>query len=116
MVAEQVVLGWLTLELTDSPLLVGVALGARMAPLVVAGIPAGLVGLWSLLLLLLLTLAAGAVRALQQTAQQTYAVDLAGPARLVDALAVIGLAMRAGGLAGSLRPPLPAAPPPLTGG
>jgi hypothetical protein len=114
MVAEQVVLGWLTLELTDSPLLVGVALGARMAPLVVAGIPAGLVGLWSLLLLL--TLAAGAVRALQQTAQQTYAVDLAGPARLVDALAVIGLAMRAGGLAGSLRPPLPAAPPPLTGG
>src|SRR5262249_14815245 len=40
-VAEQVALGWLTLELTDSPLMVGVALGLRMAPLLVVGIPAG---------------------------------------------------------------------------
>jgi len=37
-VGEQVALGWLTLELTDSPLMVGVALGLRMAPLLVVGI------------------------------------------------------------------------------
>ena len=38
---EQVVLGWLVLDLTNSPLLVGVALALRMAPLLVVGLPAG---------------------------------------------------------------------------
>ena len=38
---EQVVLGWLALELTNSPLLVGVALALRMVPLLIVGLPAG---------------------------------------------------------------------------
>ena len=38
---EQVVLGWLVLDLTNSPLWVGVALALRMAPLLVVGLPAG---------------------------------------------------------------------------
>src|SRR2546422_1350 len=38
---EQVVLGWLALDLTNSPLLVGVALGLRMAPMLLIGLPAG---------------------------------------------------------------------------
>ena len=38
---EQVILGWLALELTNSPFLVGVALALRMAPLLVIGLPAG---------------------------------------------------------------------------
>ena len=43
MVGEQVVLGWFILELTDSALMVGVALGLRNLPLLLVGIPAGVV-------------------------------------------------------------------------
>jgi len=131
-VAEQVVLGWLALEITDSPLLVGVALGVRMAPMLLAGLPAGviadrgdrvvllrganafmatglaalgaLVALHGLSFpaLLALTFAVGCARALQQVAQQTYAHDLVGVARLTEALAGLGLAARVGGMAGAL--------------
>src|SRR4030065_57770 len=38
---EPVVLGCLALELTDSPFLVGVAMGARALPLFFVGVPAG---------------------------------------------------------------------------
>src|SRR5207237_10021735 len=38
---EVVVLGWRTLELTNSPLLVGVAMGMRSLPLFFVGVPAG---------------------------------------------------------------------------
>src|SRR2546428_13923253 len=41
MMGESVVLGWLTLELTNSPFLVGAALGVRMLPLFFVGVPAG---------------------------------------------------------------------------
>src|SRR2546428_7419636 len=41
MMGENVVLGWLTLELTNSPLLVGVAFGTRTLPLFFVGVPAG---------------------------------------------------------------------------
>ena len=38
---ELVALGWLALELTDSPFLVGLAMGARALPLFFVGVPAG---------------------------------------------------------------------------
>jgi hypothetical protein len=38
---EVVVLGWLALELTDSPFLVGVAAFCRAAPMLAFGFPAG---------------------------------------------------------------------------
>jgi MFS family permease len=131
-VAEQVALGWLTLELTDSPLMVGVALGLRMVPLLLVGVPAGvladrgdrirllratatllalasavpgvlaLTGVVHVWHLLAVTFAAGCVRALQQAARQSYAHDLVGAAGLVNALALLGIAMRMGGLLGSL--------------
>src|SRR5947209_18773284 len=41
MVGEVVVLGWLTLELTNSPFLVGVAMGMRGLPMFFVGVPAG---------------------------------------------------------------------------
>ena len=41
MMGELVVLGWLALELTNSPFLVGAALGCRMLPLAFVGVPAG---------------------------------------------------------------------------
>jgi hypothetical protein len=132
MVGEQVVLGWLTLELTDSPLLVGLALGARMWPHLLVGIPGGVLAdrvdrdwllratsvgmaaLSALLGLLVvagevqlwsllgLTFVAGCVRSVHMVARQGYAHDLAGAAGLVRGLALIGLTTRAGGLVGSL--------------
>ncbi len=132
MVGEQVVLGWLALELTDSPFAVGVALGLRMVPLFLLGIPAGVmadqvdrsrlihwtsaamagqcailgvlvllrvVAFWHLLLLAFTT---GCLQALYQTARQSYAHDIVGASHLVNALAFLGLAMRLGGLLGSL--------------
>ena len=132
MMGEIVVLGWLALELTDSPFLVGLAMGARALPLFFIGVPAGvladrwprhhlliatgvgqaltaatlgtlvLVGVLSLPLLLLITLAAGTLRGIEHAARQSYTHDVVGPQRLVPGLAVLGVAMRAGWLAGSL--------------
>ncbi|MDP2628114.1 MAG: MFS transporter, partial [Candidatus Rokubacteria bacterium] len=132
MMGEVVVLGWLALELTDSPFLVGVAMGARALPLFFVGVPAGvlsdrfprhrllmatsagqaltaaalgvltLLGSVSLAGLLALTLAAGALRAIEHAARQSYTHDVVGGAALVSGLATLGVAMRAGWLLGSL--------------
>jgi hypothetical protein len=132
MVGEQVVLGWLVLELSDSPLLVGVALAMRMAPLLLAGLPAGMladrgdrltllrgaglvmagaaagVGVLSLSgaitlgPVLALTFLGGCARAVHTAARQSHVHDVSGPDRLVDGLALVGLTMQVGGLAGSL--------------
>jgi len=132
MMGEVVVLGWLTLELTDSPLMVGVAMSMRMLPLFFVGVPAGaladrfprrrllmltgvgqaltaatlgavaLSGRVTLAHVLALTLAAGVLRALEHAARQGYTHDIVGPAALVHGLAVLGVAMRGGWLLGSL--------------
>jgi MFS family permease len=129
---EQVVLGWLVLDLTNSPLLVGVALALRMAPLLVVGLPAGVLadrgdrlvllrganttmalalttvgtlvvlGRATIVLVLALTVVIGCARALQQVTQQVHVHDLVGAARLTEALGVLGIAMRIGGLTGAL--------------
>src|SRR5712691_7807818 len=129
---EVVVLGWLALELTNSPLLVGVAMGMRGLPLFFVGVPAGvladrfprhrllmvtsilpgataaalglltLLGLVSLAHLLVLTLAAGMARGLEHSARQSYTHDVVGATDLMKALAILGVATRAGWLAGSL--------------
>src|SRR5262249_14837221 len=130
-VAEQVALGWLTLELSDSPLMVGVALGLRMAPLLLIGIPAGVLadrgdrvrllrttaallavasaapgvlavtGSVHVWHLLAFTFAGGCVRAVQQATRQGYIHDLVGGDGLLGALAVLGIVLRVGGLLGS---------------
>jgi MFS transporter, DHA1 family, staphyloferrin A biosynthesis exporter len=132
MMGETVVLGWLTLELTNSPLLVGVAMSMRMLPLFFVGVPAGaladrlprqrllmitgagqaltattlgllaLMGQATLAHVLLLTLAAGTFRGLEHAARQGYTHDVVGAAALLPGLAVLGVAMRAGWLVGSL--------------
>jgi len=132
MVGEQVVLGWYILELTDSALMVGVALGLRNLPLLLAGIPAGVVadrgdrvkllqmsgivmalmtttigflvalGIAGVWPVLTLTFITGCARALHQTARQSYAHDIAGPGGLVHALALVAFTSRFGGLFGSL--------------
>jgi Transmembrane secretion effector len=132
MMGEVVVLGWLALSLTDSPFMVGLAMGARALPLFFVGVPAGVLAdrvprhrlliaagigqaltaaamglltlfeLMSLTQLVLLTLGAGAFRALEHAARQSYTHDIVGAASLVNGLAVLGVAMRMGWLLGSL--------------
>jgi MFS family permease len=132
MMGEVVVLGWLALELTDSPFLVGLAMGARALPLFFVGVPAGvladrwprhrllmLTGVGQALItaalgavvvlgalrlpqLLALTLASGTLRGIEHATRQSYAHDVVGGAGLVRGLAVLGLAMRGGWLVGSL--------------
>ena len=129
---EIVVLGWLTLTLTNSPLMVGAAMGMRMLPLFFVGVPAGALadrvsrrrllvltgvgqaltagtlgafavsGRVTLAHVMTLTLAAGVLRAIEHAARQGYAHDIVGPAALVHGLAVLGVAMRGGWLLGSL--------------
>src|SRR5581483_11741908 len=126
------VLGWLALELTNSPFLVGAAMGCRALPLAFVGVPAGvladrvprqrllvvtgvgqaaatavagaltLLGVVTLGHLLLLTFVAGGLRGIEHAARQSYAHDVVGAAALVNGLAVLGIAMRAGWLLGSL--------------
>jgi hypothetical protein len=132
MMGEVVVLGWLALSLTDSPFMVGLAMGARALPLFFVGVPAGvladrfprhhlliaasggqavtaaalgvlaLLGVVTLAHVVLLTLAAGTFRAVEHAARQSYTHDIVGAAGLVNGLAVLGVAMRAGWLLGSL--------------
>jgi transmembrane secretion effector len=132
MMGEVVVLGWLALELTSSPFLVGVAMAMRSLPLFFVGVPAGvladrfprhrmlivtglgqmltaatigmlaLVGAVRLPHVLLLTLAAGVMRGVEHAARQSYTHDVVGGAALMNGLAVLGVAMRSGWLVGSL--------------
>ena len=132
MMGETVVLGWLALELTNSPLLVGVAMSMRMLPLFFVGVPAGALadrfprqrllmvtgagqavtastlgalawlGHVTFTHVLVLTLAAGTLRGLEHAARQSYTHDVVGATALMPGLAVLGVAMRLGWLAGSL--------------
>src|SRR5262249_19417336 len=132
MMGEVVVLGWLALELTNSPFLVGVAMGMRGLPMFFVGVPAGvladrfprhrlliatslaqattaatlglltLLGLVEFTHLLLLTLIAGAARGVEHSARQSYTHDVVGASDLMDGLAILGVATRLGWLMGSL--------------
>ena len=132
MMGEVVVLGWLALELTDSPFWVGAAMGARALPLFFVGVPAGVLadrvprhrlliatgaGLalitavmgvltWLELVglgqLMLLTFAAGTLRGIEHAARQSYTHDVVGAPALVSGLAILGVSMRVGWLLGSL--------------
>ena len=132
MMGEFVVLGWLTLLLTDSPFLVGFTMGARLLPFFFVGVPAGILaarfprhrllvatavgqavtaaGIGALTLsdrvtlahVLLLTFAGGALRAVEQAARQSYTHDVVGASSLMNAFAISGIAARVGWLLGSL--------------
>ncbi len=132
MMGEVVVLGWLALELTNSPFWVGAAMGARALPLFFVGVPAGVLadrfprhrlliatgaGLalitavmgvltWLEMVglgqLMLLTFAAGTLRGIEHAARQSYAHDVVGAPALVSGLAILGVSMRVGWLLGSL--------------
>ena len=132
LMGEQVVIGWLVLELTDSTFMVSVAYGLRMAPLFFLGIPAGtiadmvdrrlLLRVVNMVLALILvcigaliysenlqvwhlfvfTTVGGCFSAMHQAARQSFAFDVVGRDNLVSGLAYVGLGMRLGGLAGAI--------------
>jgi hypothetical protein len=62
----------------------------------------GALGQITLTHVLILTLAAGTLRALEHAARQSYVHDVVGAPALLPGLAVLGVAMRAGWLVGSL--------------
>jgi hypothetical protein len=131
-VGETVVLGWLVLGLTDSPLIVGVVLGIRSLPNALFGILAGaladsadrrllirrinLLSVFPVAALGVLTLVesvqvwqiavlafiGGTLRAFESTANTSYAYDLVGSSRAVQGLAMNSMASRLGGVVGSI--------------
>ncbi len=128
---EHLVLGWLMLELTDSPFMVGAALGIRMAPAfflgAVAGALADLVdrrvvmifingplaataaaagalyhfGLLEPWHLFALAAAGGCMPPLKMTLQQSYVSDVVGLPNLLNGIAFLNIGTRGGGLLGS---------------
>lgn len=129
---QQVLLGWLALEMTGNAGMVGVVYAARSAPNLVVGLLAGsitdrfdrrlimrlscaamlalcLILSWLLFsgrltvwLLLLNTFLLGAAQAFYMTARQVYVYDIVGGRRAINGLALVSLAQWTGGIIGSL--------------
>ena len=129
---EHVALGWLVLELTDSPFMVGLASAARMAPFFFLGILSGAVAdrvdrrvflrflasgaaviavLMAALLVtdvarvwhvMALAVAMGCIWAFTMTLRQAYTYDVVGPEYALNGLALNSLSQRVGGVAGAL--------------
>ncbi len=129
---EFVALGWLVLDLTGSPFLVGVASAARMAPFFFLGLVSGAVAdrvdrrifirwitlagafiaaLTALPLFLgyehvwpviVLTVVMGCVWAFTLTLRQAYTYDIVGPEAALNGMSLSALSQRIGGVAGAL--------------
>ena len=129
---EHVALGWLVLDMTDSPFMVGVSAAARMAPFFFLGILSGAIadrvdrriflrfisfgavlvaGFMALLLLtevarvwhvISLALAMGCLWAFTMTVRQAYTYDIVGPEHALNGLSLSALSQRLGGVVGAL--------------
>ena len=129
---EHVAVGWLVFDITGSPFMVGVAAGARMAPLFFLGIVSGAVADWlerrlfmfftavagagvslvmaSMLLIgdpnvwavVIVVAGAGSVFAFTLTTRQAYTYDIVGPEHALNGLSLIQMSMQAGGIAGAI--------------
>ena len=129
---EHVALGWLVLEMTDSPFMVGVSSAARIAPFFFLGILSGAVsdrvdrriflriiawgggiipGLMALMLLtdmaqvwyvIVLVAASGSFWAFLMTARHAYVYDIVGAEHALNGLALSAMNQRIGGVLGAL--------------
>jgi MFS family permease len=128
---QLVAVGWVLLEESDSPFIVGLGIGAFLAPNALLGVLGGAItdrldrrlvmrlasialGLNTLLLgvltldsihiwqVVLLSASGGAMWSLFQTGQQSYTFDVVGADDAARGLAIGTLALRAGGVAGAL--------------
>ena len=132
MMGETVVLGWLVLNMTDSPFMVGVSMALRLAPNFILGIPAGAiadsadrrrlirwlnvgmavpVGALGLLILsgdvrlwhvLAFMTAAGGLQSFHQAARASYTYDIVGPGLALHGLSAILVTSTIGRLVGSI--------------
>ena len=131
-IGETVVLGWLLLEQTDSAFIVGLGVALRALPNFILGIPGGAIadrvdrralvrllgfvsglnaailaalafgGVLSVAAILVFTFIGGGLRALSQSARQSYAYDIVGPGQAVAGMALTKLAQGLGGIVGGL--------------
>lgn len=129
---DHVALGWLVLDMTDSPFMVGVASAARLAPLFFLGILSGAVsdrvdrrkflrvigwvggiisGAMALMLLtdvarvwyvIALAAASGSFWAFLMTARHAYVFDIVGAEHAMNGLALSSMNQRIGGVLGAL--------------
>ena len=129
---EFVALGWLVLDLTGSPFLVGVASAARMAPFFFLGLVSGAVAdrvdrrvftRWITLAgafiaaltavplflgyeqvwpIIVLTVVMGSVWAFTLTLRQAYTYDIVGPESALNGMSLTALSNRLGGVFGAL--------------
>ncbi len=129
---QHVVLGWLVLDMTGSPEMVGVIFAARAAPNLFVGLIAGpvtdrvdrrtlmRVSVWGLALtalvaglllsfgrlavweLILFTLLLGTFQGFYMTARQVYVYDVVGAGGAINAIALVSLGQRVGQVLGSL--------------
>jgi MFS family permease len=129
--AQVVVLGWLLLERSDSAFIVGLGTAVLMSPNALFGLAGGAmvdhydrlsvlklgaVGIAinalllaavafngsNLVLILGLTFLGGTIWSLQQTARQSYALDIVGAASVIRGLSYTTLSQRVGGIVGGL--------------
>lgn len=129
---QQVVLGWLVLEMTGSGGMVGAIFAARSAPNLIVGLAAGSIAdrldrrilmqlsVWGMMLaalavafllftnqltvwqLMLITFLLGTLQAFCMTARQVYVYDVVGASGAVNGIALISLAQRVGQVLGAL--------------
>ncbi len=129
---EQVALGWLVLQMTDSPFMVGVASAARMAPFFFLGIISGAVAdrvdrrvflrtvtlagsavsaTMAFLLItdliqvwhvIALSAVTGALWSFLMTLRQAYTFDIVGAENALNGLSLGAMSQRAGGVFGSI--------------
>ena len=129
---EQVSVGWLIFELTDSPFMVGVGAAARMLPFFLLGVLSGVIadrwdrrmllragtlgasaaalatallllgGLANVWFFIALVSVFGSLMAFTITIRQTFTYDIVGQRHALNGLALGAMAMQGGGIAGSL--------------
>jgi len=118
---QSVAQGWLVLQLTGSPFLLGVAVAARSLPVLILGLPSGVVAdrfdrrriiiatscvatatsavlAWLTLtgrvdfgIVIVLSIVVGCANALEMPARQSLVVELAGPRHIANAIALNSL-------------------------
>ena len=129
---EQVSVGWLVFELTDSEFILGVSAAARMLPFFLLGVLSGviadrwdrrilmvvgtlgavaaasimatllLIGVTNVWVVILLVIVLGTQMAFGITIRQAFTYDIVGPGFALNGLALGAMANQGGGIAGSL--------------
>ena len=129
---DNVVLGWLVFELTDSPVMVGLSAALRMVPLFLLGVFSGvladsndrrlhlwivtfsgglimlclgfilLAGLVNVWLVIGFTMLGGVTFAFLLTLRQAYTYDIVGPDNSLSGLSILQMATQIGGVFGAV--------------